>query len=155
MRRYETRNPVCLPRTTCKECPWRETQAQFVRVTSIETESRKHFWKRFNKTLWFSASLLERCSTDPSCQWTFQEYVFWNSPLKTLLETMHSNNGGTTEPSYNVDKRHIFNTYFSHVLRKYPELVTLEWLDCVDIVVHTSDARWKYVIHFLSKLGVA
>lgn len=57
--------------------------------------------------------------------------------------------------SYNVDKRHIFNTYFSHVLRQYPELVTLEWLDCVDIVVHTTDARWKDVIHFLSKLGVA
>lgn len=51
--------------------------------------------------------------------------------------------------SYNVDKRHIFNTYFTYVLYHYPELVTSEWLQQVDVAVHTTDARWEDVIHFL------
>jgi DNA polymerase III delta prime subunit len=51
--------------------------------------------------------------------------------------------------SYNVDKRHIFNTYFFHVLRHYPDLVTLDWLDRVEVAVHTTDARCEDVIHFL------
>ena len=52
--------------------------------------------------------------------------------------------------NFNVDKRHVLNTYFNDVLRRYPERVTLKWLACVEAAVHTTDARWEDVIHFLA-----
>lgn len=52
--------------------------------------------------------------------------------------------------AFNVDKRHILNSYFNYVLRQYPELVTSQWLECVDMAVHTTDARWEDVVQYLA-----
>ena len=51
--------------------------------------------------------------------------------------------------SFNADKRHILNTYFNHVVRHYPDMVTDAWLEKVDTIVHTTDARWEDVIQYL------
>ena len=53
--------------------------------------------------------------------------------------------------TYNVDKRHVCNTYFNHVLQRYPEIVTEEWLSMVNTVVHSTDARWEDVVEYLSQ----
>lgn len=51
--------------------------------------------------------------------------------------------------SFNVDKRHILNSYFMHVMHVAKGEVTVAWLDMVEAVVHTTDARWEDVIRFI------
>lgn len=87
----------------------------------------------------------------------------WRSTILSadVLEELHQQLRGTAgcnlvqhmyqlSRTFNVDKRHILNSYFNYVLRQYPELVTTQWLECVDMAVHTADARWEDVVQYLA-----
>jgi len=49
---------------------------------------------------------------------------------------------------FNIDKRNILNMYLNYVLRTYPKLINDEWLNIAEIVIHTTDAEIKDILHY-------
>lgn len=50
---------------------------------------------------------------------------------------------------YNIDKKHIIQTYFNYVIRNHGDCVTPKWLDMVETIMHSRDTRVEHILRFL------
>jgi replication factor C subunit 3/5 len=53
---------------------------------------------------------------------------------------------------YNLDKKSILKKYFDYVIRQYPERITPEFLDVVDIILHNSIKVENLLQYFVIRL---
>jgi replication factor C subunit 3/5 len=56
---------------------------------------------------------------------------------------------------YNIDKKNIIQTYYNHVIREHPELLSRELFDLIETIIHNSEAKIdhiiKYFVYFTNK----
>jgi replication factor C subunit 3/5 len=57
---------------------------------------------------------------------------------------------------YNIDKKNIIQTYFNYIIRKYPSLITPDFLNIIETLIHNQEIKIEYIIqsfiHSLRKL---
>jgi len=49
---------------------------------------------------------------------------------------------------YNIDKKHIIRTYFNYIIRHFPEEITMDFLNIVDNVIHTTDTNIEDILRY-------
>ena len=49
---------------------------------------------------------------------------------------------------YNIDKKHIIHTYFNYIIRNFPEEITDDFLNTVDMVVHNTDTNIEDILRY-------
>ena len=49
---------------------------------------------------------------------------------------------------YNVDKKHIIQSYFNFIIRNHKDLITLELLSFMEEIVHNPDASLDTLLHY-------
>ena len=64
------------------------------------------------------------------------------SPIE-LIKFMHS-----ISIQYNVDKKHIIQSYFNFIIRNHKDLITLELLSFMEEIVHNPDAALETLLHY-------
>ena len=50
---------------------------------------------------------------------------------------------------YNIDKMHIIQTYFNYIIRSYPSIITIQFLDIIENVVHITDNNMENVLNYI------
>jgi replication factor C subunit 3/5 len=50
---------------------------------------------------------------------------------------------------YNIDKMHIIQTYFNYIIRSYPSIITIQFLDIIENVVHITDNNVENVLNYI------
>jgi replication factor C subunit 3/5 len=64
------------------------------------------------------------------------------SPIE-LIKFMHS-----ISIQYNVDKKHIIQSYFNFIIRNHKDLITLDLLSFMEEIVHNPDAGLETLLHY-------
>ena len=90
----------------------------------------------------------------------------WNQNVmnSVLLDRLHQMFVSNTEPEinsnkiiafihnisiqYNIDKKHIIRTYFNYIIRNFPEEITMDFLNIVDNVIHTTDTNIEDILRY-------
>lgn len=90
----------------------------------------------------------------------------WNQNVmnSVLLDRLHQMFASNTEPEinsnkiiafihnisiqYNIDKKHIIRTYFNYIIRNFPEEITMDFLNIVDNVIHTTDTNIEDILRY-------
>jgi DNA polymerase III delta prime subunit len=54
----------------------------------------------------------------------------------------------TISIKYNMDKKHIIQTYFNYVIRHYSNLICPKLLDMIETIMHNYDTRIEYVLNY-------
>jgi len=49
---------------------------------------------------------------------------------------------------YNMDKKHIIQTYFNYIIRNYGNLICPKFLDIVETIMHNYDTRIEYTLNY-------
>lgn len=83
--------------------------------------------------------------------------VYKNSNHNAIIKYIHQ-----ISLQYNIDKKHILQTYFNYIIRNYPNLITIPFLDIVEIVIHNYDTKIEnilqyfclHLIQYYSELGL-
>ena len=60
-----------------------------------------------------------------------------------LIKFMHS-----ISIQYNVDKKHIIQSYFNFIIRNHKDLITLDLLSFMEEIVHNPDAGLETLLHY-------
>jgi replication factor C subunit 3/5 len=50
---------------------------------------------------------------------------------------------------YNVDKKTILKKYFDYLLQKYPEIISIDLLDIIDVIIHTPIKSETLLLYFV------
>jgi hypothetical protein len=49
---------------------------------------------------------------------------------------------------YNMDKKNIIQTYYNHVIREHPQLLSKELFDLIETIIHNSEAKVDHIIKY-------
>jgi len=91
----------------------------------------------------------------------WQKYILNDTVLEDLhqrLQRRDSTNIGIIQRinqisiQYNLDKKSILRKYFDYIMQKYPELITVDLLDIVDVILHSSIKVENMIQYFVIHL---
>jgi replication factor C subunit 3/5 len=54
----------------------------------------------------------------------------------------------TVSIKYNMDKKHIIQTYFNYIIRNYDSLICPKLLNIIETIMHNYDTRIEYILNY-------
>ena len=85
------------------------------------------------------------------------ENILNNSVWETLIVLLQDTNSNNDDIilyineiciKYNMDKKHIIQTYFNYIVRNYGEHITTEYLDFIEEIIHCYDVKNEVIIRY-------
>jgi replication factor C subunit 3/5 len=76
--------------------------------------------------------------------------------MKEILENSDNNNLHMfiheISIKYNIDKKTIIKQYFNYIIRNYPELITTEYLNKLEVILHTDGLNVNHIIDYIKNI---
>ena len=63
--------------------------------------------------------------------------------LEYIIEYIHN-----ISIKYNMDKKNIIQTYFNYIIQNYPALISSEYLNLIETLIHNNETKIEYVIKY-------